>query len=77
MPGSVTISHTDALVMLSHADAERLTTMMREISHLLDTRGPDRLTDAQVSALCEGKVQHRDELTQWASELSEYLKAHL
>lgn len=77
MPGSVTIGHADALVMLSHADAERLTAMMREISNLLQVQGPDRLTDTQVSALCEGKTQHRDELTQWARELSDYLKAHL
>lgn len=77
MPGSVTISHTDALVMLSHSDAERLTTMMREISKLLEMAGPNRLSDAQVSALSEGKAHNRDELTHWARELSEYLKAHL
>ncbi|GAA2129187.1 hypothetical protein GCM10009760_00160 [Kitasatospora kazusensis] len=77
MPGSVTISHTDALVMLSHPDAERLTTMLREIPRLLAMEGPDRLTDAQIGALSGGRVQHRDELAQWAKELSEYLKAHL
>ncbi|MDH6124473.1 hypothetical protein [Kitasatospora sp. GP82] len=77
MPGSVTISHTDALVMLSHSDAERLATTLREISRLLEAPGPNRLTDAQVSALCAGKVHHREEFTEWCRSVSEYLKAHL
>jgi hypothetical protein len=77
MPGSVTISHTDALVMLSHDDAERLAVMLREVSGLLETTGPDRLGDAQVSALCGGKMHSRDELTKWSHGLAEYLKAHL
>ena len=77
MPGSVTISHSDALVMLSHSDAERLSTMLREISRMLDLRGPDLLTDSQVSALSAGRMHSRDELTQWSRDLSEYLKAHL
>ncbi|WP_441245432.1 hypothetical protein [Kitasatospora sp. McL0602] len=77
MPGSVTISHTDALVMLSHSDAERLSTMMREISNLMAAPGPDRLSDGQFGALCAGRPQERDELAQWALGLAEYLKAHL
>ncbi|WP_354641228.1 hypothetical protein [Kitasatospora camelliae] len=77
MPGSVTIGHTDALVMLSHDDARRLAAVLREMSGLLADAGPDRLTDAQVTALCEGKPRHRDEFTEWSQRLAEYLKAHL
>ena len=32
MPGSVTISHTDALVMLSHEDAQRMSAMLGEMA---------------------------------------------
>ncbi|GAA0675585.1 hypothetical protein GCM10010193_30740 [Kitasatospora atroaurantiaca] len=77
MPGSVTIGHTDALVMLSHDDAKRLSTVLREMSDLLGQSGPNRLSDAQVSALCEGKAHPRDEFTEWSRRVGEYLKAHL
>ncbi|GAA2231814.1 MULTISPECIES: hypothetical protein [Kitasatospora] len=77
MPGSMTIGHTDALVMLSHADAERLSTTLREVSHLLEVHSPDRLTDAQVAALCEGQLHHREELAGWCRSVSEYLRDHL
>jgi hypothetical protein len=77
MPGSVTISHTDALVMLSHVDAARLTTVLRRMSELLEKPGSDRLTESQVAALCGEKTADREEFTEWSRKLSEYLKAHL
>ncbi|WP_052681800.1 hypothetical protein [Saccharothrix sp. ST-888] len=73
----MTIGHTDALVMLSHSDAEQLATTLREISNLLAQPGPDRLTDAQVGALSQGRMHHREELMEWCRNVSEYLKAHL
>ncbi|MEV4614183.1 hypothetical protein AB0K43_16535 [Kitasatospora sp. NPDC049258] len=77
MPGSVTIGHAEALVALSHADAERLATVLRGMSSMLAESGADRLTDAQVTALCPGRPQDRGEFTQWCRDLSEYLKTHL
>ncbi|MEU9130268.1 hypothetical protein AB0D08_19535 [Kitasatospora sp. NPDC048540] len=77
MPGSVTIGHAEALVLLSHPDAERLTTMLRQMSSMLEASGPNRLTEAQVTELCEGRMENRGELTEWCRNLSQYLNAHL
>ncbi|MFI6446329.1 hypothetical protein [Kitasatospora sp. NPDC050543] len=81
MPGSVTISHHEMAVMLSHDDAKRLATVLDEIAYLLEIPGPDRLSDAQVTALCEGRAQQRGELSQWtrgmAAELKERLQERL
>ncbi|WP_431679272.1 hypothetical protein [Kitasatospora sp. KL5] len=77
MPGSVTIGHTDALVMLSHDDAKRLSAMLGEMAHMLEASGASRLGDAQVAGLCEGKAQSRGELTEWCRHLSQYLAEHL
>ncbi|MER5639914.1 hypothetical protein ABT095_23570 [Kitasatospora sp. NPDC002227] len=77
MPGSVTISHTDALVMLSHADADRLATTLLELSALMADPGGDRITDAQLAALCGSKPCERIELAEWSARLADYLKDHL
>ncbi|WP_371497824.1 hypothetical protein OG871_17870 [Kitasatospora sp. NBC_00374] len=77
MPGSVTIGHAEALVALSHVDAERLAMVLREMSSMMEKPGPEQLSDAQVMALSEGRPQHRGELTEWCRSLSEYLKTHL
>ncbi|MFD9128455.1 hypothetical protein [Kitasatospora sp. NPDC059571] len=77
MPGSVTISHTDALVMLAHDDARRLSVMLGEMSRMLGESGSDRLTDPQVGALAEGQAHQREELTAWCRKLSGYLADHL
>ncbi|GAA4854584.1 hypothetical protein [Kitasatospora terrestris] len=77
MPGSMTIGHTDALVMLSHADAERLAAMLREMSRLMGRQPADvRLSDAQIGALSGGEAD-RDELAAWSWQLAEYLRQHL
>ncbi|MER8185643.1 hypothetical protein [Kitasatospora sp. NPDC094015] len=77
MPGSVTIGHAEALVALSHQDAERLSTVLRGMSSMMAASGADRLTDAQVTALCGGGPQDRAEFTRWCAELSEHLRTHL
>ncbi|MCU7824074.1 hypothetical protein [Kitasatospora sp. DSM 101779] len=77
MPGSVTIGHTDALVMLSHDDAKRLSTMLGQMAHMLDASGASRLDDAQVGELCQGRATSREELTGWCRNLSQYLAEHL
>ncbi|MFJ1704581.1 hypothetical protein [Kitasatospora sp. NPDC088346] len=77
MPGSVTIGHAEALVVLSHTDAERLATVLRQMSSMLEQPGPDQLSDAQVRALCEGQPHHRGELVEWCRGLSEHLRTHL
>lgn len=76
MPGSVTIGHPHALVMLSHHDAERLAMVLKKMSDLAQEPGTERMSDFQVTALCEGKLD-RDEFTEWSRKVSEYLKAHL
>ncbi|TVL93955.1 hypothetical protein [Streptomyces sp. SAJ15] len=77
MPGSTTLGHTHALVMLSHADAERLATVLQSMARMLDMPGPNRLSDAQVAFLCEGRVGDRGEFTAWTVGLSEYLRNRL
>ncbi|MEV8093722.1 hypothetical protein [Kitasatospora sp. NPDC085879] len=77
MPGSVTIGHTDALVMLSHDDAKRLSTMLGEMAGMLEASGASRLSDAQVGELCKGREPSREELTGWCRHLSQYLAEHL
>jgi hypothetical protein len=56
-------------VAIGKADAERLSFVLREMSDLLEEPGPNRLTDAQVSALCEGEVGHREEMRKWTRSL--------
>ena len=77
MPGSVTIGHFHPTVTLGHDDSVRLATVLAQLSDLLELSGPNRITDAQVSALCEGQVHHRAELTDWARRLTAHLQAHL
>ncbi|MER5868018.1 hypothetical protein [Kitasatospora sp. NPDC002040] len=77
MPGSMAISHTDALVMLSHTDAERMVTLLRELSGLLEQPGGARLSDPQAEALGDAGRVGRDELAEWSRKLADYLKDHL
>lgn len=70
MPGSVTISHHHEAVMIDHTDAERLAAVLDEAARLLDATGPNRLTDAQVAALCQGDVHRREELSHWVRMLA-------
>ncbi|WP_055591303.1 hypothetical protein [Peterkaempfera griseoplana] len=70
MPGSVTISHHQQAVMISHDDAERLAWVLSEAARLLEAPGADRLTDEQAGALCRGDARHREELAHWARALA-------
>ncbi|MCX4745545.1 hypothetical protein OG455_08415 [Kitasatospora sp. NBC_01287] len=73
MPGSVTIGHTEAVATVEHADAQRLAVLLDEMGHLLAMAGPNRLTEAQVAALCEGRAVSRDELARWCRGLAAHL----
>ncbi|WP_030231950.1 hypothetical protein [Streptomyces sp. NRRL S-350] len=77
MPGSLTISHHESAVTLDHADAERLATVLAELAYLLEIPGPNRINDAQLSLLCEGRSPDRAELAHWSQALSTQLKGRL
>ncbi|QMU76327.1 hypothetical protein GXW83_11815 [Streptacidiphilus sp. PB12-B1b] len=77
MPGSVTIGHFHPSVTLGHDDAERLEDMLARMSAMLDSTGPDRITDAQIDALCAGQADGRSELATWTDRLTHRLQAHL
>ncbi|MFJ1752979.1 hypothetical protein ACIQBJ_12515 [Kitasatospora sp. NPDC088391] len=74
MPGSMTIGHTDALVMLSHADAERLSALLAGLAEL---SAGGRLPAEQLAALGRGEAPDRAELATWCRGLSGYLRDHL
>jgi hypothetical protein len=79
MPGSTTLGPGHGVDSIEHPDAVRLAAVLREMSGLLAMDGPNRLTDAQVTALCGGQVHHRQEFSEWvtrlARELSEKVSA--
>lgn len=77
MPGSVTIGHFHPSVTLGHDDADRLAGVLAQLSVLLESNGPDRLTDDQVSALCGGEPQRRAELAEWTRQLTRRVHDHL
>ncbi|MGW4803339.1 hypothetical protein [Kitasatospora sp. NPDC004272] len=74
MPGSMTIGHTDALVMLSHDDAERLSAVLAGLSAMA---AGGRLPTEQLAALGAGEAPDRAELATWARNLAAYLRDHL
>ncbi|MFD8594779.1 hypothetical protein ACFV1L_07245 [Kitasatospora sp. NPDC059646] len=74
MPGSMTIGHTDALVMLSHDDAERLTAVLSGLSDLAAT---GRLPATELATLSGGDAPDRAELATWSRQLAAYLRDHL
>ncbi|MDH6137709.1 hypothetical protein P3T37_007142 [Kitasatospora sp. MAA4] len=77
MPGSVTIGHTEAVSTVEHTDAIRLAEVLDELGHLLAVQGANRLSDAQVDALCAGqsagRPQGREELARWCRTLAAQL----
>lgn len=77
MPGSVTIGHFRPTVTLGHDDADRLAGVLAQLSVMLESSGPDRITDEQVSALCGGEPQRRAELTAWTQGLTRRIHEHL
>ncbi|WP_031069360.1 hypothetical protein [Streptomyces sp. NRRL WC-3742] len=77
MPGSLTIGHHESAVVMGHADAARLATVLADLAYLLEVPGPDRIGDAQVAVLCEGRAPDRAELSGWARALSSDLRGRL
>ncbi|MGF1431303.1 hypothetical protein [Kitasatospora sp. LaBMicrA B282] len=73
MPGSVTIGHHEAAATVEHTDAERLALLLDELGHLAAVSGPNRLSDAQLTALCAGRTVNRDELARWCRGLAAHL----
>ncbi|MET8697424.1 hypothetical protein ACFVUH_07575 [Kitasatospora sp. NPDC058032] len=74
MPGSLTISHHEAAASVDHADAVRLATVLDELAYLLEIPGPNRVNEAQLAALCEGRAPDRAELAHWARTVAAELK---
>ncbi|WP_316523011.1 hypothetical protein [Kitasatospora brasiliensis] len=77
MPGSLTISHHESAATLDHTDAERLATVMAELAYLLEIPGSNRINDAQLAVLCEGRSPDRAELVHWCASLARRLKGQL
>ncbi|MER7516415.1 hypothetical protein [Streptomyces sp. NPDC126499] len=69
MPGSTTLGPGHGVDAIDHPDAQRLTSVMRELHRLLTAPGPDRMTDAQVAALCGGGAAGRAEFTAWVERV--------
>ncbi|GAA3390526.1 hypothetical protein [Streptomyces roseoviridis] len=69
MPGSTTLGPGHGVDAIDHPDAQRLTSVMRELHRLLTEAGPDRMTDAQVAALCGGEAPGRAEFTGWVERV--------
>ncbi|MFF3320938.1 hypothetical protein [Streptomyces sp. NPDC002889] len=74
MPGSTTLGPGHGVDAIEHPDAQRLALVTRELHRLLEMAGPNRITDAQVAALCGGEVHHRDEFTQWVGRVAQQLE---
>lgn len=69
MPGSTTLSRHASATFLDHTDAERLLAVVNELARMtVDT--PNRLSDAQVAALCGTAMSGRAELAAWLTGLS-------
>ncbi|GAA1226482.1 hypothetical protein GCM10009665_16270 [Kitasatospora nipponensis] len=70
MPGSMTLGHTEAMATVEHTDAERLAVLLDEMGHLLAVDGPNRLSDAQIDALCQRQGAGREEFARWCRGLA-------
>ncbi|MFF8771329.1 hypothetical protein [Kitasatospora sp. NPDC015120] len=74
MPGSLTISHHETAATLDHVDAVRLAAVLDELAYLLGIPGPNRINDAQLAALCEGRAPDRADLARWSRGLAAELR---
>ncbi|MFJ8470431.1 hypothetical protein [Kitasatospora sp. NPDC094011] len=77
MPGSLTIGHHQAAATVDHETTERLATVLADLAYLLEIPGPDRISDAQVAVLCEGRGPDRSELVHWCASTARTLKRQL
>ncbi|MFE5299345.1 hypothetical protein [Streptomyces sp. NPDC056632] len=74
MPGSTTLGPGHGVDAIDHPEAQRMARMMRELHALLTTTGPERITHAQVTALCEGDPHSRMEFTAWVERVARELE---
>ncbi|TQK51647.1 hypothetical protein FBY35_2058 [Streptomyces sp. SLBN-118] len=70
MPGSTTLKAGHGVDPVEHTDAVRLASVLSELNALLTVEGPNRLSDAQVSALCGGQAHHRQEFGEFIARLA-------
>jgi hypothetical protein len=73
MPGSTKLTAGHGVDPIEHTDAVRLASVLRELSGLLTGDEPNRLTDAQVGALCAGQEHDRQEFGVWIAGLAQDL----
>ncbi|MGW1894242.1 hypothetical protein ACWCP6_28965 [Streptomyces sp. NPDC002004] len=73
MPGSTFLGHAHGADAIEHGDAVRLAGVLHEMAALLAMSGPNRLTDAQVGALCGGRMHDREEFTAWVLRVAREL----
>ncbi|MFH8580991.1 hypothetical protein OHB11_11930 [Streptomyces zaomyceticus] len=74
MPGSTTLGPGHGVDAVEHLDALRMMSLMKELSRLLTGTGPDRITDAQVAALCGGEAVRREDFTDWVARVARDLE---
>ncbi|MFJ3580797.1 hypothetical protein ACIPPS_00955 [Streptomyces sp. NPDC090127] len=74
MPGSTTLGPGHGVDAIEHLDALRMTSLMKELQRLLTVPGPERLTDAQVAALCAGEDHPREAFTDWVRRVADDLE---
>lgn len=74
MPGSTTIRPGHGVDGIEHLDALRMTSLMKELGRLLTATGSERITDAQVAALCGGEAGRREDLTLWVERVARDLE---
>lgn len=74
MPGSTTLGSGHGVDAIDHVDAQRMTVLMRELHRLLTTTESDRITHAQVTALCGGDAHSRMEFTAWVEQMAHKLE---
>ncbi|MEU0369231.1 hypothetical protein ABZ070_03030 [Streptomyces sp. NPDC006283] len=73
MPGSTTLKAGHGVDPIEHTDAVRLASVLRELNGLLTEDEPNRLTDAQVRALCAGQEHDRQEFGVWLARVTQDL----
>ncbi|MFD3945631.1 hypothetical protein [Streptomyces sp. NPDC058579] len=74
MPGSTTLKAGHGVDAIEHLDAQRMTSLMKELHRLLTEPGPDRLTDAQIATLREAEGHHREGFTDWVERMARDLE---
>lgn len=74
MPGSTTLGPGHGVDAIEHLDALRMLSLMKELNRLLTAPGPDRITDAQATALGGAGARSREELTAWVGRVTRDLE---